>query len=400
MKYVVIIPDGAADEPQESLDNKTPLEFANTPAMDQIAQKGIVGRANNTPTKFPAGSAVANMSLFGYDPSKYFTGRAPIEAAAADIAMGPDDWAIRCNLVNVQDQVMKDFTSGHISSDEAKQLMATAASNTEDCLEFVSGVSYRNLMIFRGDDRSAPFTAETRSSLPHDLTDQTVADSFPRGPGSDLLSNLMQQSFDWFSDHEINKNRVANGQTAATNIWLWGQGQMPSLPSFEQTHSVKGAIITAVDLLRGLGRLIGWETIDVPGATGYTDTDYAAKGKYAISALENFDLVCVHVEATDEASHEGETNKKIEAIESIDRDIVAPILSELSNNQEQWKILVAPDHPTHLSTKTHTHGDVPFAICGTDVKPDDSKTYNESSADKSGTCFEKGHELMSFFVGK
>lgn len=400
MKYVIIIPDGAADEQQESLDNKTPLEFANTPAMDQIAKQGIVGSANNTPTQFAAGSAVACMSLLGYDPLKYFTGRAPIEAAAADLNLGPNDWAVRCNLVNVQDQVMKDFTAGHISTDEASKLMATAAATTDECLEFATGISYRNLLIYRGDEKPAPFTTETRSSLPHDLTDQSVADSFPRGPGSDLLANLMQESVGWFSDHEVNKKRIANGQPAATNIWLWGQGQTPTLPSFQETYSVSGAIITAVDLLRGLGNLIGWETIEVPGATGYVDTDYAAKGKHAIAALENFDLVCVHVEATDEASHEGDSKKKIAALESIDRDIVTPIHHALSNNYEQWKILISPDHPTFLSTKTHTHGDVPFAICGSDISADDSTTYNETSAEKSKTVFDHGHELMPFFIGK
>ena len=399
MKYVIIIPDGAADEPQESLNNQTPLEFANTPAMDKIAKQGIVGSTNNTPLQLAAGSSVACMNLLGYDPLKYFTGRAPIEAAAAKLNLGPNDWAVRCNLVNIQDQVMKDFTAGQISTEEAGQLLATATETTEECIEFATGVSYRNLLIYRGDEKPAPFTTETRSTQPHDLTDQSVADSFPRGPGSDLLASLMQESVDWFSNHEVNQKRIHNAQPTATNIWLWGQGQMPTLPSFQETHSLNGAIITAVNLLRGLGHLIGWETIDVPGATGYTDTDYAAKGKHAIAALENFDLVCVHVEATDEASHEGGEKKKVTALESIDSDIVAPILEELSNNHEQWKILVAPDHPTFLRTKTHSHGDVPFTICGSGLTPDDSEAYNEVSAKNSKLSFDRGHELMPYFIG-
>ena len=400
MKYVIIIPDGVADERQDSLNNKTPLELANTPAMDKVAEQGIVGRANNTPAKFDAGSAVASMSLFGYDPLEHFTGRAPIEAAAAEIELGANDWAVRCNLVNVQDQVMKDFTAGHISTEEARQLLKTANTNTDDCMEFVSGVSYRNLLIYRGDESPAPFTSETRTFLPHDLTDQSVADSFPRGPGSEVLTDLMQYSVGWFSDHDVNKKRTASDQSTATNIWLWGQGQSPKLPSFKETHSINGAMITAVDLLRGLGRLIGWEIIEVPGATGYVDTNYAAKGQYAISALEKFDLVCVHVEATDEASHEGDAKKKIAAIESIDQEIVAPIYEELSANHEGWRILITPDHPTFLRTKTHTHGDVPFAICGTGVEPDDSTSYNEIVAGESASVFEEGHKLMPFFIGK
>ena len=210
----------------------------------------------------------------------------------------------------------------------------------------------------------------------------------------------MQYSVGWFSDHDVNKKRTASDQSTATNIWLWGQGQSPKLPSFKETHSINGAMITAVDLLRGLGRLIGWEIIEVPGATGYVDTNYAAKGQYAISALEKFDLVCVHVEATDEASHEGDAKKKIAAIESIDQEIVAPIYEELSANHEGWRILITPDHPTFLRTKTHTHGDVPFAICGTGVEPDDSTSYNEIVAGESASVFEEGHKLMPFFIGK
>lgn len=400
MKYVIIIPDGCADEPQESLGGKTPLEAANTPAMDAVATEGIVGLANHTPKHLPAGSSVANMSLLGYSPLENYTGRAPLEAAAQGIELGEDDWCIRCNLVNVEDQEMKSFTAGHISSEEAQTLLKTAQSNVADArLEFIPGVSYRNLLMFRPTaDNPAPFTQETRATPPHDLTDKSVAEDFPRGPGSDMLVDLMQQSHEWFGDHDVNKQRTADGKPTASNVWLWGLGQKPNLASFESVHGIKGAMITAVDLLRGLAALVGWDRIEVPGATGYTDTDYAAKGKYAIDALARYDLVCVHVEAPDESSHEGDLDKKVKSLEEIDEKIVAPIMEHLKASGEEFRVLITPDHPTYLSTKTHTHGDVPFTICGSGIEADSAKAYCEKTSAASGLSKPKGWELMPFFV--
>ncbi|HTN75064.1 MAG TPA: cofactor-independent phosphoglycerate mutase, partial [Pirellulaceae bacterium] len=306
MKYAIIIPDGCADEPQASLGGKTPLEAANIPAMNEIARRGVIGRANNVPAHLPAGSDVANLSLLGYDPNVNFTGRAPIEAAAQGIELAPGDWAIRCNLVTVENQIMQSFTAGHISTGEATALLETAQQVLGDeTLEFKPGVSYRNLLLFRGAKTPAPFSRDTRATPPHDLTDHSVADDFPRGPGSDLLNDLMARSLALFAEHPINIARVAAGKPPATNIWLWGLGGAPRLESFAKLHGKRGKMITAVDLLRGLAALIGWENIAVPGATGYLDTDYAAKGRYAIDALATTDIVCVHVEAPDEASHEG-----------------------------------------------------------------------------------------------
>ena len=400
MKYVIVIPDGCADEPQEALDGRTPLEAANVPNMDQVAAAGIVGAANHTPSHLPAGSAVANMSLLGYDPNENFTGRAPIEAAAQGIELGPHDWAVRCNLVTVTEQVMTSFTAGHISSEEAKELLAVAQANVElDNLEFVPGVSYRNLMLIRGSESTpVPFSAETRTTPLHDLSDKTIEYDFPRGPGSNLLSNLMSQSIDWFADHSINKSRSDNGKPAATNLWLWGLGQQPQLTEFKKLHNASGAMITAVDLLRGLAKLVGWDRIEVPGATGYTDTDFAAKGKYAIDAIDKYDLVCVHVEATDEASHEGDVAKKVEGLESIDREIVGPLLEHLRSTGDEWRMLISPDHPTFLRTKTHSHGDVPFTICGTGIEADSHQQYNELNAASSNTRYDRGFELMANFV--
>ncbi len=398
MKYVIIIPDGAADEPQAALDGRTPLEAAQTPAMDALATAGIVGRANHVPAQLPAGSAVANMSLLGYDPTQQFTGRAPLEAAAQGIELGPDDWAIRCNLVTIEDQVMRDFTADHISTEEATQLLA-AAQEQVDCaaLEFVPGVSYRNLLLFRGTKKPAPFTTDTRATPPHDLTDRTVLEDYPRGPGSDLLNTLMEQSVYWFAEHPVNTARRQAGKLPATNVWLWGLGGRPTLEPFADRYGLQGAMITAVDLLRGLAGMIGWRRLEVPGATGYLDTDYQAKGQQAIAALDEVDVVCVHIEAPDEASHEGRAEAKVQALEEIDTHIVAPLCEALAQ-RDTWRVLVTPDHPTFLRTKTHSHGDVPWAMAGAGIAPDASTGYHEAAAAASQQAFPDGWQLMDFFI--
>lgn len=260
------------------------------------------------------------------------------------------------------------------------------------------GVSYRNLLIYRGgDDCPAPFSQETRSRAPHDLTDLPVLDDFPRGPGSDLLVRLMDRSVEVFAEHPVNLRRRAAGQRPATNVWLWGLGRPPTLPSFRERFGIGGAMITAVDLLRGIAALVGWPRIEVAGATGYLDTDYAAKGRAAVEALSEYDLVCVHIEAPDEASHEGRHDAKIEALEQIDRHIVGPVREALQQAGE-YRLLVTPDHPTPCSTKKHSHGHVPFAICGTGVAPDAATGYNEPAAESTGLRYDNGWELMSRFM--
>ncbi|MGA2035596.1 MAG: cofactor-independent phosphoglycerate mutase [Thermoguttaceae bacterium] len=400
MKYAIIIPDGCADEPQESLGGKTPLEAADVPAMDAVAAAGVVGQANNTPATLPPGSDVANLSLLGYNPLEHFTGRAPLEAAAQGIALAQGDWAVRCNLVTIEQQVMRDFTAGHISTAEAAGLMKTAQENLgSDRLQFFPGVSYRNLLVVRASSGPAPFSPDTQTTPPHDLTDQSVLDGYPRGPGSDLLNQLMADSVALFAEHPVNVARRRDGKPAATNVWLWGLGSMPRLESFAQLYGCRGAMITAVDLLRGLAQLMGWRRIEVPGATGYTDTDYAAKGRYAVEALKEFDLVCVHVEATDEASHEGDTAAKIKALEEIDRHIVAPLHAAL-RGWGAYRILVTPDHPTPLRTKTHSRGYVPFALAGQGIAPDAADRYDDPTAARSKLVFPEGWKLMGHFLGK
>lgn len=398
MKYAIVIPDGCADEPQESLGGRTPLQAAHTPAMDAIATQGVVGRSNNVPAHLPAGSDVANLSLLGYDPCANFTGRAPLEAAAQGIALGPDDWAIRCNLVTIENQIMRSFTADHISSAEGAELLAALQREIGDeRWQFVPGVSYRNLLLYRGAGQPAPFAVDTGTTPPHDLTDKSIVQDLPRGAGAERLLEWMDRSQPVFASHPVNAARRQAGRLPASQVWLWGLGRAPRLQPFRELYGRSGKMITAVDLLRGLAALLGWERIEVPGATGYLDTDYAAKGRYAIDALASTDIICVHVEATDEASHEGNAATKIRALEEIDRHIVAPLHAALQA-QGPYRILVSPDHPTPVRTKTHSHGYVPWALCGTGVPPDASTTYDEVSAAASPLAFAEGWRLMRHFL--
>ena len=396
MKHVLVIPDGAADEPQESLGGLTPFQAAKTPNMDAVVQAGVVGRANHVPDSMPSGSDVGTMSLFGYDPLKFHTGRAPLEAAAQGITLGADDWAVRCNLVTVLDGVMKSFTAGQIPNDVGANLVQLLQKDQcgSENWKFYTGVSYRNLLLYRSRDGEAPFSTDTQSTPPHDITDQNVGPFLPTGPGADQLLDLMQRSVPLFASDEAN---AARGEHAATQTWLWGLGKRPALTPFQERFGVHSAVITAVDLLRGIGRLLGWDVIEVEGATGYLDTDYAAKGRAGIATLQDHDFVVVHVEASDEASHEGDAAAKVEALERIDADIVGPLHQHLKS-QGDYRLLLSPDHPTLLRTKTHAHGYVPVGACGTGIAVDSATTYDDVSAAASDLVFEQGCELMPWFL--
>lgn len=405
MKYAIVIPDGCADEPQASLGGKTPLQAAHTPNMDRIAQTGVVGRSDNVPPALTPASDVATLSLFGYPPLEVYTGRAPLETAAMGIQLGPNDWAIRCNLVHVDREEMRDFTAGHITPQDGAALMksiqerlggAVDLGGLRGTLEFHAGVSYRNILVYRGAD--APFTSATKAQPPHDIPDKPIADFLPTGPGSDLMRQLMDKSRAVLASHPVNARRRAAGQKPATQIWLWGQGKAPALRPFAEVYGKKGAILSAVDLVRGVGVLLGWTRIDVPGATGYLDTDYAAKGRYGVEALKTHDLVCVHVEAPDEASHEGKADEKVKALERIDEYIVGPLLAALPRHGA-WRMLVSPDHRTPLRTRAHSYGMVPFAVAGTGVSSGGQPSYDEVVAAASTLEFAQGHQLMKWFLG-
>ncbi|MCD6365784.1 MAG: cofactor-independent phosphoglycerate mutase, partial [Planctomycetes bacterium] len=355
MKYAIVIPDGAADLPLDELDGKTPLAAAKTPNMDWLADNGRCGTTCNIPEGMPCGSDVAILSVLGYDPREFYTGRAPLEAAAKGLDISPDECVFRCNLVTIVDGIMEDHSAGHITTEEAQALMNELSIQTSDQnVRFVTGVSYRHLLILKG-------RGLMQTTPPHDILGRQADRYLPKGPGDQLLRDLIAKSQALFPGHEINTVRRDLGDNVASSIWLWGQGKMPTLESFEKRWGIKGAAVTAVDLVRGLARLIGWERIDVEGATGYLDTNYAGKAQAAIDALSRVDLAFVHVEAPDEAGHNADPAAKVAAIEQIDQHVVGPLLEHLKSYGEDWRMLVMPDHPTPCTLRTHTADEVPFA---------------------------------------
>src|SRR5256884_849251 len=323
MKYAIIIPDGAADEPLKELGGKTPIEAAHTPNMDAIAMEGRQGLARTVPPGFESGSDVATMCLLGYDPAVYHTGRAPLEAAAQNIPLSPSDWVFRCNLVTVIDGIMKDHSAGGISDAEAQKLLGDLSRELENLAgwEFYNGVSYRNLLVYRGTEE---FDVTTRP--PHEIPEEEAEKYLPRGKGSEILREIIQVSRELFADHEINLVRRETGHNPATQVWLWGQGHAPNMPKFIDRFQVKSAaMITGVDLLRGLAVLLGWENLSVEGISSFHDTNYAGQGIATADALEKYDLVFSHVEAPDEASHQADWKTKVAAIEHIDKYVVGPV---------------------------------------------------------------------------
>jgi 2,3-bisphosphoglycerate-independent phosphoglycerate mutase len=391
-KYVIIVPDGAADEPLEQFEGKTPLEAAQTPNMDRISIEGRQGLVQTVPDGLEPGSDVAQMSLLGYDPLHYYTGRAPIEAAARNIRLGLDDWVFRCNLVTIADGMMADHSAGHISTEEGSSLIQELQKHISDQrIELHTGVSYRHLLVLRGMD------FDVRTYPPHDHIGKPVEKLLPRGKGADLLIQLMNQSQQLFAGHEINKVRQDLGENQVSSIWLWGQGKQARLDSFRKRYGLKGAAITAVDLVRGLAKLVGFDLITVPGATGFLDTNYEGKGQAAAKAIDEYDLVFVHVEAPDEAGHEGNAEAKKQAIEQVDKYVVGPVLEALSR-QENWRILVLPDHPTPVKSGAHSAAAVPFAMAGTGIRGVLHAAFSESNAAKAGLRIEKGCELMEYFL--
>lgn len=394
MKYAIIIPDGAADAPLAELDGRTPLEAAHTPNMDRIAMTGRQGLVRTVPDGFESGSDVAIMSLLGYDPKIYHTGRAPLEAAAQSIPLAPTDWVFRCNLVTVVDGVMKDHSAGGITDAEAQTLVGLLSRSLDlPGFEFHFGVSYRNLLVYRGHEE-----LDFSTKPPHEIPDEKIENYLPRGKGSQLLMQIMDRSRELFEHHEINRLRRENELNAATQVWLWGQGHAPDMPRFVDQFGVKsGCMITGVDLLRGLAALLGWDVLEVDGMTSFHDTNYAGQGEATADALDRYDLVVSHVEAPDEASHQADVKAKVESIEHIDRFIVGPVREKLQSFDE-WRILVLPDHPTSISTRRHGYAPPPFAMAGTRVRSVVQLPYCEKNAAASDLKIERGHELMEYFL--
>ncbi|OGB86847.1 cofactor-independent phosphoglycerate mutase [candidate division WOR-1 bacterium RIFCSPHIGHO2_02_FULL_45_12] len=390
MKYIVLIGDGMTDHPLKELNGKTPLDTAKTPNMDFIAQNGACGWVNNVPKGMQPASDVANMSILGYDPKKYYSGRGPLEAASLGVKLKKGEIAFRCNLVTIKDGRMKDFTAGHISTAEAtKDMKALDQKLGTKNIRFVSGLSYRHLLVVNTEHRvQNTELSRVRCTPPHDITGKKIRSYLPRGKGSDILLQLINES-------EVLLHGM---KTKATMIWPWSQGVAPSLPSFKKKYGKKAAVITAVHLLKGLGKILGMEIINVPGATGYLDTNYAGKAEYALRALKNNDVVFVHVEAPDEAGHEGDVGKKIRAIEDFDRLVVGTVLKKMPN--AECRIMVLPDHPTPIKLMTHTAEAVPFAIYGKGsrrlVKASGGiGGYSEKEMRKAKLRLDKGHELLS-----
>lgn len=397
MKYVVILGDGMADYPIKELGNKTPLEVACKTTIDELAKKGICGMVKTVPNGMKPGSDVANLSAMGYDPLKCYTGRSPLEAVSIGIDMKDDDVALRCNLVtlsdeeDIKDRTMLDYSAGEISTEEAAELIkAVNEKLSTDKLEFFAGISYRHCLIWHGGKINLELTP------PHDISDKKIKDYLPK---NEMIYSLMEKSRDILENHPVNIARKEKGLNPANSIWLWGEGTKPVVENFESKTGLKGAVISAVDLIKGIGISADMEVIEVSGATGNIDTNFRGKGEAGLKALiDGNDFVYIHIEAPDECGHRGETDNKIKAIELIDSEIVKVVKEGLEKSGEDFKMMILPDHPTPIALKTHTSDKVPFVIYDSRKNTENSiKSYTESNASKSGVEFDKGYELMNYF---
>ena len=393
MKYAIVLPDGAADEPVDSLGGRTPLEAARKPHIDWISTNGRQGLVYTVPPGFSPASDVATLSLFGYDPQVHYSGRAPLEAAARGIEVAPDQLVFRCNFVTIVDDVLEDFTAGHISQREADLLIADLNAKLGGrSLRFHSGMSYRNLLVAHDATEG-----KLQCTPPHDIPNRKVAEYLPRGTGAEWVISVMDKARAILAGHDVNLVRRDLGENPATDIWLWGQGRARPIEPFEKRYRAAGVVVAAVDLIRGIARTVGMDVLDVEGATGFLDTNYAGKGAAAVAALDTYDLVIVHIEAPDEAGHLGDADAKVQAIERIDEFVVGPLLEKLRTFDE-WRILVAPDHPTPVGKRVHTDAPPPFCMAGHRVHAVLKRPFCESAAASSDLTIDLGHELMEYFL--
>jgi 2,3-bisphosphoglycerate-independent phosphoglycerate mutase len=400
MKYIVLIGDGMADRPVKELGGKTPLMAARTPNMDALAKGGEVGLVHTIPQGLPKGSEIANLSIFGYDPRQYYTGRGPLEAASMGIELGPEDVAFRVNLVTLEavggSVIMGDYSAGHISTEEGKAIIQDLDKELGNSVfRFYPGVSYRHLLVWKGQVEKVEKIGTTP---PHDITEHEIGEYLPKGDGAQELIKLMTDTQIFLHEHPINRSRIQEGKRAANATWPWGQGRAPHMPSFAERFGLTGGVISAVDLIKGIGISAGLRAIAVPGATGYLDTNYQGKAEYALKALEQDDFVYLHVEAPDEASHNGDLQAKIAAIEDFDKKVVGTIVNGMKDRGD-YRIMVLPDHPTPLAIRTHADDPVPFVIYdSTDKSTSGAKGFDEQTAAKSGIVIEQGHTLMERLV--
>lgn len=402
MKYIILIGDGMADNAIDELGGKTVLEYAFTPNLDSIAGSGKYGLFATVPQGYPPGSDVANLSILGYDPKKYYTGRAPLEAASIGVKLSPTDVAFRCNLVTINDKdgldVMDDYSAGHITTGEADGIIKTLDREfSKHGVRFYTGTSYRHLMVW--EDAPSGVSA-VKTTPPHDISDKPVAPNLPNGKGDEKLKALIELSRAVLKDHPINIKRVAGGKKPATSIWLWGQGMPPAMPTLKERFGVSGSLISAVDLMKGIAIYAGLDVIKVPGATGYIDTNYKGKAEYALAALEKQDFVCVHVEAPDEAGHNGNLKDKLTAVEDFDREVVGRVLDGLDRFGE-YTVLALPDHPTPVALKTHTSAPVPFALM-TSVKSGQRGVvkFSERGAAQTGLLIDDCKVMIEELFGR
>ncbi len=401
MKYIMLVGDGMCDRPVKELEGKTPLQAARIPYMDTIARGGRVGIATTIPQNLAPASDVANLSLLGYDPHKYYTGRAPLEAANMGVEIEEYDVAFRCNLVTISDDKMQDYSAGHIKDKEASILIKFIDDKLgSDAIRFYPGVSYRHLTVFNTKElgMKKEDLVSTICTPPHDIPGQRIARYLPRGKMSGFLTDLMLKSKDFLPYHDINKVRIDLGENPANMIWLWGHGTKVKIPTFREKFDLSGSIISAVNLIKGIGKIIGLEPIEVPGATGYYDTNFKGKAEYAINSLKEKDFVFVHVEAPDEAGHNGDTRAKIAAIENFDRLVVGTILEYFKKTDKDFRILVTSDHATPISVRTHTRDPVFFAVYGTGIRKDEIMAFNEVSASKAHIKPKEGFKIIEVLI--
>ncbi|MCQ9206961.1 MAG: cofactor-independent phosphoglycerate mutase [Omnitrophica bacterium] len=400
MKYIVLVGDGMSGWPIEELNGRTTLESANRYYMDEITKRGRLGIATTIPKGMTPASDVANLSIIGYDPLKYYSGRGPLEAANIGVSLGEHDVAFRCNLVTEAQGKMVDYSAGHITTKEAVILIERLNSKLgNERIKFYHGINYRHLLIVKAKSREeALLLSRIKCIAPHDITGEAISRNLPQGKERKFLTELMDKSGKILGECDINKVRIDLKENPANSIWLWGQGMKPSMPSFKELYGVSGSIISAVDLIKGIGKIIGLDVLEVPGATGYYDTNFQGKGEYALKSLKEKDFVFVHVEAPDEAGHNGDIREKISAIENFDRFVVGTIWKEFKHRSD-FRIIVLPDHATPIAKKTHTRDPIPFVLCGEGIRPDGASVFTEKAARATGFRMGEGCLLMKRLIG-